>query len=186
MDTNKLRTGHKIMYDKAPYVVVQYTLRPQSRGSAKMITKLKNLLTGAVIEKTFQSGENLEEADITNARAQFLYADGDEYIFMDNDTYDQFTFSKDKLGDTILFLKDNIDVDIMKFNGNPINIQLPPTLTYKVTHTEPGVRGDTVSGGSKPATIESGAVVQVPFFINIDDDIVVNTISGDYKERAKS
>ncbi|MBT4937413.1 elongation factor P [Candidatus Peregrinibacteria bacterium] len=185
MDANKLRTGHNILLNDQPNVVLNYTLRPQSRGSAKMITKLKNLLSGAVIEKTFMSGEKLTEADISKSRSQYLYKDGSNFVFMDNETFEQFEFSKEKVGDLEYFLKDGTDVSIMKFNDTPINIELPPTIALVVKETEPGVRGDTASGGSKPAVLETGATVQVPFFINPGDEVVVNTLSGEYKERAK-
>lgn len=186
MDANKLRTGHKILLDKDPYLVVSYLLRPQSRGSAKMITKLKNLLSGSTIEKTFMSGENLDEADISQNRAQYLYNSGDDYFFMDNETYEQFEFSKDKLGDTVNYLKDNMEVSIMKFNGVPINVELPPTIVLEVAQTDPGVRGDTATGGNKPAILETGVRVSVPLFINPGDNLVINTVTGEYKERAKT
>jgi len=184
MDAGKLRTGNKILLEKQPFVVLNYTLRPQSRGSAKMITKLKNLITGATIEKTFPSGENLPEADIVIARAQYLYNDGSNYIFMDNETFEQFEFSQEKLDNTTNYLKDGMDVSIMKFNGNPINVELPPTITLQVVETDPGVKGDTATGGNKPAKLETGVTVNVPLFINVGDNIVLNTITGEYKERA--
>jgi len=185
MEAGKLRNGNKVLMEGQPYIVVQYMLRPQSRGAAKMITKMKNLITGAVIEKTFPSSENLEEADVSLSRSQYLYSDGDNFIFMDNETFEQFEFLKDKLGDLVNFLKDGMDVSIMKFNGNPINVELPPTITLEVTATEPGVRGDTATGGTKPATLETGFVLSVPLFINQGDKIVVNTVTGEYRERAK-
>ena len=186
MDANKLRTGHKILLQNDPHIVLQYTLRPQSRGSAKMITKLKNLLTGSTIEKTFQSGENLEEADITQNRAQYLYSDGENHIFMDNESYEQFEFPEEKLSDLSQYLLEGMELSIMKFNDTPINVELPPTITVKVTSTEPGVRGDTATGGSKPATLETGMILQVPLFVDIGDKIVVNTLTGEYKERVKN
>ena len=186
MDANKLRNGHNIMLKDQPYSVVQYTLRPQSRGSAKMITKLKNLISGVIIEKTFTSGENLTEADISRTRAQYLYADGENCIFMDNETFEQFEFSLEKIGDLKKFLTDGMDISVMRFNEEAIHIELPPTVSLKVTETEPGVKGDTVSGASKPATLETGLVLQVPLFIQIDDILVINTLSGEYKERVKN
>jgi elongation factor P len=184
MDANKLRNGHKVLIENEPFLVVKYMLRPQSRGSAKMITKLKNLITGAVIEKTFMSGENLEEADISKNSAQYLYQDGDNFVFMDNLTYEQFEFSRDKLGDIVNFLKDDMEVDLMKFNGNPINVDLPPNISLEVTETEPGLKGDTASGGTKNAVLETGVNLQVPLFIKKGDKIIVNTMTGEYKERA--
>ena len=186
MDAAKLRNGTKILMDSQPYNVLSYTLRPQSRGAAKMITKLRNLLTGAVIEKTFASTETMHEADISRSRAQYLYNDGSNYVFMDNDTYEQFEFTGEKLGKEITnFMKDDMEVLIMKFNDNPINVELPPTVILEVVHTEPGVRGDTATGGTKPAELETGVMVTVPLFINIGEKLVINTQTGDYKERAK-
>ena len=185
MDANKLRSGNTILLNNEPFIVVKYTLRPQSRGSAKMITKLKNLLTGAIIEKTFQSEESLDEADISKSRAQFLYNDGDNYVFMDNESFEQFEFTSKQLGDMADLLKDDLEVSIMKFSENPINVELPPTVNLEVIQTDPGVRGDTASGGSKPATLETGLVVQVPLFIKEGEVLVINTESREYKERAK-
>ncbi len=185
MEAGKLRTGNKVLIENQPYTIIEYMLRPQSRGSAKMITKMKNLLTGSTIEKTFQSSENIQEADITLARAQYLYNDGTNYIFMDNDSFEQFEFSYEKLEGLTDFLKENMEVLIMKFNDSPINIELPSTVTLEVIQTDPGVKGDTATGGSKPATLETGVVISVPLFINPGDKVVVNTISREYKERAK-
>jgi elongation factor P len=185
MDSNKLRAGHKILIDNQPYIVVQYILRQQPRLAAKVITKLKNLLTGTTMEKTFTSGDNIEEADITTIKAQYLYNDGETYYFMDNTSFEQFEFSGEKLGHSTNFLIDNMEVSIMKFNDMPINVELPPTITVTITHAEPGVKGDTATGGTKPATIETGVTVLVPLFINTGDKIVINTESGEYRERAK-
>ena len=185
MDAGKIRAGHKLLINGEPYIVVDYSLRQQPRLAAKMITKMRNLITGGTIEKTFNSGETLEEADITQSKAQYLYNDGENYVFMDNDTFEQFEFSEAKLGSQVRFIQDGMEVTIMKFNGNPINVELPPTVVLEVTETEPGVKGDTATGGSKPATLESGAVINVPLFINVGDKLVVNTISGEYRERAK-
>jgi len=185
MEAGKLRTGHKVLIEDQPYLVVTYMLRPSSRGAAKMVTKLKNLLTGAAIEKTFPSSETLQEADISISRSQYLYNDGSNYMFMDNESFEQFEFPKEKLGDLVNYLKDGMDASIMKFNGNPINVEIAPTIKLKVTETTPGVKGDTATGGSKPATLETGITVSVPLFINEGDILVINTISGEYKERAK-
>lgn len=185
MEASKLRAGVAILLEGQPYQVVTYMLRPNSRGAAKMVTKLKNLLTGSTVEKTFGSGDVLDDADIAKARAQYLYNDGTHYIFMDNDTYEQFEFSSEKIGDDKDFLVDNMEVNVMKFNDNPINIELPPTITLEIVQTDPGVRGDTATGGTKPATLETGVVVAVPLFVNQGEKIVVNTLTREYKERAK-
>lgn len=185
MEASKLRAGTTILLDSEPYQVVTYLLRPNSRGAAKMVTKLKNLLTGSTVEKTFGSGDVLDDADISKARAQYLYKDGENYIFMDNDTYEQFEFSTEKIGDDKDFLIDNMEVNVMKFNENPINIELPATVILEVTETYPGVKGDTATGGTKPATLETGVVISVPLFVNQGEKIVVNTMTREYRERAK-
>jgi elongation factor P len=185
MDASKLRPGHKVLIDGDPYIVSTYQLRQQPRLATKVITKLKNLINGSVIERTFTGGDNVEEADITSKPAKYLYNDGESYHFMDNESFEQFEFNKDKLGDTTEFLKEDTDVYIMRFNDDPVNVDLPPTLVLEVTQTEPGVKGDTATGGSKPATLETGVTVQVPLFIEIGDKIVVNTATKEYRERAK-
>lgn len=184
MDANKLRTGHKVLIDDQPYIVVDYSFRQQPRLASKMITKLRNLLTGGVIEKTFTGGDNVPDADVTTSRAQYLYQDGENYVFMDNETYEQFEFSKSKLGEIVDFLKDDMEVSIMKFNDQPINVDLPITVDLEVIETEPGVKGDTATGGSKSAKLETGVVITVPLFINIGDIITVNTAAREYKGRA--
>jgi len=186
MDANKLRVGYKILIDNQPYIVVSALQRKQARSGSKMISKIKNLITGGTMERTFNGTDNVIEADITNSSATYLYNAGDSYHFMENDTFEQFEFSKEQLGDDIDFLIEDIVVQIMKFNGSPINVELPPTVILKVVETPPGVKGDTASGGgTKPATLDSGVVVTVPLFINIDDEIVINTTTREYKERAK-
>lgn len=186
MDANKLRVGYKILIDDQPYIVVSALQRKQARSGSKMISKIKNLITGATMERTFNGTDNINEADITNSSATFLYNDGDAYHFMEDDTFEQFEFNKEQLADDTDFLVEDIIVQIMKFNGNPINVELPPTVTLKVIETPPGVKGDTASGaGTKPATLDSGLVINVPLFINIDDEIVINTSTREYKERSK-
>lgn len=185
MDTNKLRPGHKVIIDGDPYVVLTFQLRQQPRLATKIITKLRNLLTGGVIERTFTGGDNIPDADITMTDAKYLYSDGESFYFMDNETFEQFEFSKEKIGDYADFLKEDTDVYIMRFNGEPINVDLPPTMALEVTATEPGVKGDTATGGTKPATLETGVTVNVPLFIEIGEMIIVNTQTREYKERAK-
>ncbi|MEI7511169.1 MAG: elongation factor P [Candidatus Peregrinibacteria bacterium] len=185
MDSNQLRTGHKVMVNGEPHEVVDYTLRQQPRLAAKMITKMRNLLTGNTVEKTFTSGEDVPTADIEVRKASFLYSSGDEYSFMDDLNFEQFEFGNSILGGKAKFLKDGMEVFIMFWEGRPISIQLAPTVVLEVSETEPGVRGDTATGGTKTATLETGISVRVPLFVNIGDRIVVNTETGEYKERAK-
>ena len=185
MEASKLRTGMKIMQNNEPWVIVNYTLRPQSRGSAKMIAKMKNLISWQIVEKTFPSSENLEDADISNGRAQYLYKDQDNYIFMDNETYEQFEFNWDKLWTQVNFLVDDMQVGVLKWNWNVINVELPPTINVKISETWPWLKWDTVSWWTKPATLETWAIIQVPLFINTDEEVVVNTQTWEYKERVK-
>lgn len=185
MEASKLRTGVKLMMNDEPWTVLNYTLRPQSRWSAKMITKLKNLLNWNIIEKTFMSWENLGDADIVSWRAQYLYKSWDDYFFMDNETFDQFEFSSDKLWKQVDFLADNMDVSVIKWNWEVINIELAPTVNLEVIETGPWLKWDTTTWWSKPATLETWSVVLVPLFINQWEKIVVNTQTWEYKERAK-
>jgi len=150
-----------------------------------MKTKLKNLLTGNTMEKTFQGSDKVEAAEIGFKRAQFLYANGDEYEFMDNETYEQSTFTAEQLGDVVNYLSDGMDVDVQYFAGNPINVQVQAKMTFEVTETEPGIKGNTAGNVTKDATIETGLVLKVPPFIEKGDKVVVNTLTGEYVERAK-
>lgn len=185
MDANKLRVGHKVMIDDQPYIVVSVLLRQQPRLATKMITKMKHLITGAVMEKTFTGGDNVPEADVANMKAQYLYSDGENFYFMINDTFEQVEFSKEKIGDLASFLIEGVEVSIMQWNGNPINIDMPPSVTLLVTEAEPGVKGDSATGRMKKATLETGVIVDVPLFIEAGERIVVDPLTGEYKSREK-
>ncbi len=181
-----LKIGAKIQIENVPYSITWNRYSKQARGAGVMKTKLKNLLTGGVVEKTFQGAEKVEPAEISFRRVQFLYSSGNDYEFMDQETFEQISFQKDRLGEIAYFLIDGMDADIQYFDEKPINVQVAPKLKFKVTATDPGVKGDTATGGTKPATIETGYIVkQVPLFINIGDTIIINTDSGEYIERAK-
>lgn len=180
-----LKIGTKLQLDGEPYVVTWNQHSKQARGGGVMKVKIRNLATGSVLDRTFQGADKIEPADISFRRAQFLYAQGDEYQFMDQETYETIVLDKSKLGDAPDYLTDGIDVDLLYFDQNPINIQLQPKMTFVVTQTDPGVQGDRAQGGTKPATIETGKIVRVPLFVAIGDKIVVNTDSGEYVERAK-
>ncbi len=180
-----LKVGAKVQFDGVPFVVTWSQHSKQARGAGVMKTKMKNLLTGGVVEKTFQGNEKIAEAEINFARAQYLYQNGDEYEFMDQETFETITFSSDQLGETRNFLTDGMDCDIQYFEGKAINVQLPPKINFEVVETDPGVKGDTATGGNKPATIDTGYVVKVPLFINVGDKIVINTDTGEYCERVK-
>ncbi len=150
-----------------------------------MKTKLKNLLTGSTMERTFSGSEKVDPAEINYKKAQFLYANGSDYEFMDNETYEQMVFTAEQLGESISFLSDGMDVDVQYFNGNPINVQVPAKMTFEITETEPGVKGNTAGNVTKDATLETGYVIKVPPFLNKGDKVIVNTLSGEYVERAK-
>lgn len=166
-------------------MVVWNQFSKTARQGGVMKTKLKNLITGKVMEKTFQGSDKVEEADVVFRHAQFLYATGDEYEFMDNETYETVTLPKEVLGDVAGYLVDGMDCDLQLFNGNPINVQVAAKMTFEIVETDPGVQGDRVNGGTKPATISTGKVIRVPLFIDKGEKVVVNTESGEYVERAK-
>lgn len=180
-----LKVGKKIQLNEEPFLVVWNQHSKKARGGGVMKTKLKNLITGATLEKTFQGSDKTEEADVHFKKAQFLYAQGDDYEFMDQETFDTVSLSQDILGDSIGFLVEGMEVDLLYFGTRPINIQLPPKMAIKVTETDPGVKGDTAHGGSKPATLETGTIIKVPLFINKGEKIIVNTSLMEYVERAK-
>ena len=180
----QIRTGKVIVLDGEPYAVVKDVFAKQARGAGVMKTTLKNLKTGATVQKSFQGNDKVEEADVGYRKCQYMYNDGEAYHFMDNTSFEQFELSKDMLGDQVYFLLDGNDVDVRFFEENPISVNLAPKVVLEVTDTEPGVKGDTASGGSKPATLETGLVLQVPLFIKIGEKIRVNTDTQEYCERA--
>jgi len=149
-----------------------------------MRTKLRNLINGTIIEKTFAGAEKLEEAELETKKAQYLYHDQNSYYFMDSSSFEQFSLDKNQLGDTTRFLKESADVDIIYFDSKPINVNLPIKIALEITYTEPGFRGNTTSNVLKPATLETGAQIQVPIFIKTGDKIVIDTRTGEYVSRA--
>lgn len=180
-----LKVGTAIKIDGEPFIVTASQHSKQARGGGVMKTSVRNLLTGAILQKTFQGSDRIEPADLNYKKAQFLYNDGSDYHFMFTDSFEQFSFSPAELGDNVHYLLDGSDVDIQMVGDKPISVQVPPKVNLSVTETEPGVRGDTASGGSKPATLETGLVVQVPLFVNQGDILRINTQTGEYVERAK-
>jgi elongation factor P len=183
IDTSQFKNGLKLELDGEPLVMTYFQHVKPGKGGAFVRTKLRNLRTGRVVEKTFRSGEKVDEADVDERKMQYLYQDGDSLVFMDNQTYDQMSIPSEQVGDARKFLKENTDVAIVLYKGQPINIELPAFIEAAITQTAPGVKGDTASGASKPATIETGAVVQVPLFIKEGEKIRVDTRSGEYVER---
>jgi elongation factor P len=181
--TSDFKNGLKILLDEIPYEIVYFQHVKPGKGGAFVRTKIRNLKNAAVIEKTFRAGEKVGVPDILDVEMQFLYTDG-QYHFMNTETYEQITVDKEVVGDAALFLKENNKVRIILFNGQVITIELPASVVLKIAQCEPGVRGDTVSGATKPATLETGAVVQVPLFVNEGEQIKVDTRSWLYIERA--
>lgn len=182
--TTTISKGIAIEYKGQPWLVAEAQFTNPGKGSAFTKTKLKNLKTDQVIEITFKSGEALELIDTVRQKCQFLYKDGEGYNFMNNETYDQFTLDAGIIGDNERFMLENTDCYILFIDGKPISLQLPPKMDFKVTSTPPGVKGDTATGGSKEATIETGAVIKVPLFINEGETIKVNTDDGTYVSKA--
>jgi len=183
--TADLKKGLKIELDGAPYIIVDFLHVKPGKGGAFVRTKIKHLVTGKVLDQTFRSGERVKRPDLVEREMQFLYREGDNFYMMDNENFEQLALTAEQLGDVVLFLIDNLNVKVLFFNQAPVAVELPTFVELEVTETEPGVRGDTASGGNKPATLESGAVVQVPLFINEGDRIKVDTRTSAYIERVK-
>ena len=185
VDAAHVKTNMKLEIDGDPYLVVGAEHIKPGKGQAFSRIKMKNLRTGAVIEKTYKANEMLKIADFVMRKAQFLYNQGDEYYFMDLENYEQYVVKEDALGRDRYFLTENLEVKVLLFKGSPIGIELPKAVELKVIETEPGVKGDTAAGGTKPARLETGYVVQVPFFIEEGDIVRIDTRSGEYVERVK-
>jgi len=183
ISTNDLRTGVTVEIDGDVYMIVDFQHVKPGKGAAFVRTKIKNVKTGQVFERTFRAGEKLNRAIIERKTMQYLYSEGDVFYFMDTQTYEQIPLNQDQIGDSINYLKENLEVMVMFYEGISIGIELPTFVELKVTQTEPGFKGDTATGGSKPATLETGVTVQVPLFINIDDVIRVDTRTGEYLSR---
>lgn len=182
ISSNDFRNGVSIDLDGEAFVVVDFQHVKPGKGSAFVRTKLKNVRTGGVVERTFAAGEKVPKAHLERKQMQYLYNDGD-YVFMDNNTYDQMTLTADQIGPKLKYLKENMDLYILFFKGAILGVDFPPQVELTITETEPGIKGDTATGGTKPATTETGAIIKVPFFINEGDVVRVNTETGEYIER---
>ncbi|MBQ2888463.1 MAG: elongation factor P [Firmicutes bacterium] len=183
ISSNDLRPGVTIELDGDPFVVVDFQHVKPGKGNAFVRSKLKNLRSGGNIERTFNAGEKLPKAHMERAQMQYLYMDGTDYIFMDNNTYDQLPLTAEQIGDQIKYLKENMDVYVLSYKGAVLCVDLPPQVELTIVATEPGIKGDTATGGTKPATTDTGAIIKVPFFVNEGDVIRVNTSTGEYIER---
>ena len=182
-DTNDIRKGLKILLDGVPYIVVDFQFVKPGKGQAFTRTKIKNLRNHNVIERTFRSGDRLEPADVEMCSMNYIYQDGEDFVFMTPESGEQTTISGDTVGEAKDFLHDGLGVEVTFFKGEPMDIQLPPHVTLQITASDPGVRGDTASNVTKPATLSSGATIQVPLFIDEGEWIKVDTRTREYMER---
>ncbi|MDA0823231.1 MAG: elongation factor P [Proteobacteria bacterium] len=183
--TNQFKMGLKIMLDGDPYTIVENDIVKPGKGQAFNRIKVRNLKSGRVIEKTYKSGESVEAADVVETNMEYSYSDGDSWTFMNPETFEQMSASKAAMGDTTKWLKGQETCMVTLWNGEPISVVAPNFAILTITETDPGVRGDTASGGTKPATMETGAVVKVPLFIEQGDVLKIDTRTGEYVSRAK-
>lgn len=181
--TADFKKGLKIQFNGEPYEIIDFQHVKMGRGGAIVRTKMKNLKTGYVMENTFRSGEKVERPNLEEKEMQFLYKSDNDYVFMDNESYEQINIPENLVGDNKDYLLENMNVKILFFQGNAIGIEIPTFVELKVVETVPGIKGDTVSGGGKPAKLETGATIQVPLFINEGDIIKIDTRTGTYIER---
>ncbi len=179
-----LRKGTTFIDDDGNlYRVLEYQHVKMGRGNAVIKTKLRNVKSGATVDKNFQSGGRVQDVRLDHHTVQYLYNDGNTYHFMDTETYEQPAISAELIGDAAKFMKENITVELLTYDGQPIEVELPTTVDLKVKETAPGFKGDTASGGGKPATLETGVVITVPFFVNAGDTVRVDTRDGSYVTR---
>ncbi len=184
IDAGQLRKGIAIQLDGKVFQVVEYTHIKIGRGSAQVKLRLRDARSGGVVERAFQATERFEPAFLEHRPVQFLYRDGDVYHFMDSETFEQMELSAEKLGDAAKYLKDGLSLEMLVHDADVVSVELPVAVELTVTETEPGFRGNTATGGTKPATLETGAVVQVPLFMSVGDVVKVDTRTGQYLEKA--
>ena len=183
MQTTDIRKGLKIQIEGVPYAILEHQFVKPGKGQSFTRCRVKNLMTGNVIERTWKSGESVELADVETRKLSYSWDEGDSLVFMDTATGDQLHVMKDKVGDEVRFISEGLTCEILLFNGNAIGLELPPSVVLQITASEPGIKGDTASGATKPATLSSGAVVNVPLFIKEGEWVKVDTRSGSYLER---
>ncbi len=182
--TTDIKQGMVILFKNNPWLITTAQFVNPGKGGAFTRAKLRNLKSGQVVENTFRSGEAVEVIDMQKPRCQYLYKDGDGYNFMNNETYEQFSLDAEAIGDAAKYMLDDMECYAMYLDGIPVSIQIPPKMDLLVTDTTPGVKGDTATGGSKEATLETGTVIKVPLFIEIGDKVKVNTEDGGYVSKA--
>jgi elongation factor P len=184
LSINDIKSGLTILVDNQAYMVTDTEHVKPGKGAAFVRVKMKNLKNGSIQDRTFRGDEKIEPAFIEERKLQYLYHSGSVYNFMDQENFEEISISEESIGPKTKFLKDTIEVTAYSFKDDILNVNLPNFVTYKITHTEPGIKGDTAKSGTKPAEIETGATIQVPLFINVGDTIKVDTRSGEYIERA--
>jgi elongation factor P len=185
LNISDIKTGKTISLDGEPYVVIFHQHSKMGRAGAVLRTKIRNLKNGAVMEKTFQGADKIEEAEISKSKAQYLYREEDNFFFMDNASYEQFSLPKEVLQSLTDYLIESTEVTVLNFSSAPINIELPVKMDFKVVEAPPAIRGNTADGGSKQVTLETGIKVNTPLFIKQGDVVRINTETGEYAERAK-
>ncbi|MBE9046677.1 elongation factor P [Pleurocapsales cyanobacterium LEGE 10410] len=183
ISSNDFRTGVTVELDGSVWRVVEFLHVKPGKGSAFVRTKLKNVQTGNTVEKTFRAGETVPQANLEKRTMQHTYKDGDEFVFMDMETYEETRMNGERLGDRTNFLKEEMEVNVIFWDEKVLEIELPTSVVLEITDTDPGVKGDTATGGTKPATVETGAQVMVPLFISIGEKIKVDTRDGSYLGR---
>ncbi|MRG86559.1 elongation factor P [Salinibacillus xinjiangensis] len=184
ISVNDFRTGQTIELDGDIWQVIDFQHVKPGKGAAFVRSKLRNLRNGNIQERTFRAGEKVNKAHLERRQMQYLYASGDVHTFMDQESFEQLELQTSQIENELNYLKENMQVGILLYEGESLGLEMPNTVELEVTETEPGIKGDTASGGSKPATVETGLVVQVPFFVNVGDVLVVNTSDGKYVSRA--
>ncbi len=183
ISVNDFKTGVTVELEGQVYQVVEFQHVKPGKGAAFVRAKLKNVKSGGVVEKTFRGGEKLRRAHLDKRGMQYLYMDGDDYVFMDNDNYEQLSISRNDMGDGVKWLKENMSIQVLMYQSQIMGIEMPNFVELEVVDTEPGVKGDTATGATKAARLETGASVQVPLFVNTGDRLRIDTRTGDYMER---
>lgn len=185
LSTSDFKTGLTIEYEGVVYQIIEFQHVKPGKGGAFVRSRLKNLITGATLEKTWRAGDKMESALVERRNVEFLYLSGDDLVLMDMEDYEQLTLPAAQVGESVKFLKDNTPVQLITWKGRLLNLELPQTMEFAIAQTDPGLKGDTAQGGSKPATLETGATVIVPLFVTESDIIRVDTRTGQYIERVK-
>jgi elongation factor P len=185
INAGNFKKGLKVIFEGEPYEMLECNFEKPGKGQALYRTKLRNLLNGKNVDRTYRSGDSLEEADVVRTEGQYLYRDASGYVFMDNETFEQHTLPMDACGDKADFLLEGAVCQLLLWNGRLIDMTPPAAVVVEVTYTEPAARGDTATNVTKPATVQTGAVVQVPAFVQVGDRIKVNAQTGEYIERSK-